>query len=62
MTALMFASKRGHIDIVKVLLTVPGIDANIEDEVKKQVVVIVSNEMILYYDDCCVSVGLYLMS
>ena len=35
MTALMYASENGHIDTVKVLLAVPGINVNIQDNVRK---------------------------
>ena len=35
----MLASERGHTDVVKVLLEVPDIDVNAEDEVRKQLLV-----------------------
>ena len=39
MTPLMLASKNGHIDIVKALLAVPDVDINMQDEVRKLVIV-----------------------
>jgi len=36
MTALMLASENGHTDIVKELLTIPDININMKNEVRKQ--------------------------
>jgi len=37
----MLASEKGHTDIVKILLAVPGIDVNVKDNiVSKQVIVV----------------------
>lgn len=36
MPALTIASILGHIDVVKVLLKVPGVDANFQDKVRQR--------------------------
>jgi len=39
MTALMHASGNGQIDIVNILLAIHGINVNMKDKVKKQLIV-----------------------
>jgi len=45
----MFASEKGHIDIIKILLAVPGIDINKKNKVRKEI--IVEDLMICFTND-----------